>query len=263
MGAIAISPSTRGIVYAGGWSSNYNSNSRSSPGGVYKTTNGAAVWAPANSGLANSFVHSVTIDPVNPDILYAGLSSYVSPSTTNFGVSRSLDGGASWGLASEGLLDPYSAKTSPVYDVVVDPTNSSRVYAAGVGGVFRSLDGGDSWDLFGTGISPTQNGVEIAIDPATPSTLYLATSNGYGLYRSTGAGGVWSPIGSAYTFALDPASPNVLYGAEIGGIVRSSDGGDTWSTPVPVCYNVYALAVAAEFLRRLRRLLPGRSLEVY
>jgi Leucine-rich repeat (LRR) protein len=248
VGAIAIDPANPSTAYAGGWSSNYKLNSRSSPGGVYKTINGASSWALANSGLTNSFVHSVTVSPANPNTLYAGLSSYVSPSTTNFGVSRSFDGGATWSLASEGLLDPYNNWTSPIYDIAVDPTNPDRLYAAGAGGVFKSFDGGDNWEPSDTGIGFNQYGVDIAINPASPSTLYLATSNGYGLYRSTDYGANWSLVRSAFAFAMDQASPTVLYAADPSGlgVSKSSDGGDSWGSPVPVCYSLNGLAVAAD-----------------
>jgi photosystem II stability/assembly factor-like uncharacterized protein len=248
VGAITIDPANPNTVYAGGWSSNYKSNSRSSPGGVYKTINGASNWALANNGLNNSFVHSVTVSPANPNTLYAGLSSYVSPSTTNFGVSRSVDGGATWSLASDGLLDPITQRTSPIYDIVVDPTNPSRLYAAGAGGVFKSFDGGNNWEPSDTGIGSFQVGVDIAVNPASPSTLYLVTTNGFGLYRSTDYGANWSLVRSAYAFAMDPASPNVIYAAETSGlgVSRSTDGGDTWGSPVPACSSLNVLAVAAD-----------------
>jgi len=248
VGAIAIDPASPSTVYAGGWSSNYKVNSRSSPGGVYKTINGASSWALANNGLNNSFVQSVTVNPANPNVLYAGLSDFASVSTTNVGVSRSFDGGATWSLASDGLLDPFTQRTSPIYDIVVDPTNPSRLYAAGAGGVFKSFDGGDNWEPSDTGIDGNRYGFDIAINLVSPSTLYLATTNGYGLYRSTDYGANWSLVRSAYAFAMDPASPNVLYAAETSGlgVSKSTDGGDTWGSPVPACSSLNVLAVAAD-----------------
>jgi len=42
-------------------------------GGVYKSTDGAASWSPANSGIPDSvFIGSLAIDPQDPNTLYAG-----------------------------------------------------------------------------------------------------------------------------------------------------------------------------------------------
>lgn len=87
----------------------------------------------------------------------------------------------------------------------------------------------------------------VAIDPANPSVLYLGTAQG-GVWKSSNGGGAWAPlsddqpslaIGSIF---LDPSSPGTIYvGTGEGhlsgisyagrGLLRSADGGATWSRP--------------------------------
>ncbi len=78
--------------------------------------------------------------------------------------------------------------------------------------------------------------VALAIDPATPSTLYAATVAGSGgVYKSTDGGARWKgvntglPGASVYALAIDPAAPSTVYcGTDGGGVYKTSDGGDHW-----------------------------------
>ena len=84
----------------------------------------------------------------------------------------------------------------------------------------------------------------IVTDPANPSTIYVAFSGG-GVWKSTDSGAFWQAktetLGSLSVGALemDPNDANTLYlglgdpfdGTGIG-MVKSTDGGDTWSDPV-------------------------------
>ena len=58
--------------------------------------------------------------------------------------------------------------------------------------------------------------VALAIDPATPSTLYAGTDGG-GVFKSTNGGAAWSAVNIGLTntyvdaLAIDPATPSTLY----------------------------------------------------
>ena len=85
----------------------------------------------------------------------------------------------------------------------------------------------------------TSNGPEggiyaLAIDPATPTTLYAGT--GGGVFKSTNGGGNWSAVNTGltntnvYALAIDPATPTTLYaGTHDGGVFKSTNGGGNWS----------------------------------
>src|SRR5207247_5862567 len=80
--------------------------------------------------------------------------------------------------------------------------------------------------------------------PTDPNILYVAFSGG-GVWKTVNGGATWTPLTEAVgslsvgSLAMDPSNPNVLYlglgdpfdGTGIG-LVKSIDGGNTWSSPV-------------------------------
>jgi hypothetical protein len=114
-------------------------------------------------------------------------------------------------------------------------------------GVLRSSDAGATWEQIGLeGLTVKALG----IDPQHPQTIYAGTKPAH-LYISHDGGGSWrksqgfrripgrwwwfSPAESpfkAYVHAISvsPEDPSViLAGMEFGAVVRSEDGGETWS----------------------------------
>jgi photosystem II stability/assembly factor-like uncharacterized protein len=85
----------------------------------------------------------------------------------------------------------------------------------------------------------TSNGPEggsistLAINPATPTTLYAGTDGG--VFKSTNDGGTWSAAntGLANTYiqalAIDPTTPTTLYVGTNSSVFKSTNGGGTWS----------------------------------
>ena len=63
-------------------------------GGVRKSDNGGAGWTAVNSGLTNTYIRVLAIDPKTPTTLYAG---------TYEGVFKSSNGGNSWNAVNTGL----------------------------------------------------------------------------------------------------------------------------------------------------------------
>ena len=131
----------------------------------------------------------------------------------------------------------------------VDPLNPNVVYAGTQGqGVFRSEDGGRSWRPAGL------QGVivkSLAASRHQPGVVYAGTKRPPLVYRSHDSGAQWeeltsfrrvrgrwlwvSPAEPPYTayviaLAISPSDPNVvLAGVELGAVVRSADGGQSWS----------------------------------
>ncbi len=204
--AVVVDPFDPEVIYAGTFG-----------GGVFKTRNHGRTWITINKGLGNLFVSALVIDPANPSKLFAGTQS---------GVFRSLDGGASWRLS----LGPAGL---PVSAMAISPTNASYVYAGvaarGIGEVFSSIDGGNTWRP-GVG-ADLVNG--IAVDPVTPTTVYVAMN--FGLFKSTDGGLTFTfyrVIDSPFltnTFAIDPTTPSTVYAGSDGGFLKSTDGGLTWT----------------------------------
>ncbi len=131
----------------------------------------------------------------------------------------------------------------------VDPLDPQVVYAGTQGqGVFRSADGGRSWRPAGL---PGVIVKALAASPHEPGVIYAGTKSPPLIYRTHDGGLHWeelrgfrsvrgrwwwvSPAEPPFTayvlaLALSPGDPNVvLAGVELGAVVRSADGGRTWS----------------------------------
>jgi hypothetical protein len=191
--------------------------------GVYKTTNGGSSWNLSNSGLTDTNVRSIVIDPSNPTTLYVGNGG---------GVFKSVNGGSSWNAVNIGLTN------LSVSALTLDPNNPATLYAGTGAGIAKSVDAGASWNMFGG--SPT-SAATIVIDPGNPSTLYatqlaspLSTS---GIFKSINGGANWSlsntglNSNAVQALVIDPANPQILYagGFLAGGVFKSTNGGGSWS----------------------------------
>jgi photosystem II stability/assembly factor-like uncharacterized protein len=104
-------------------------------------------------------------------------------------------------------LGPANA-TGRTRTLEFDPRNPDVMYAGGVsGGVWKSTDAGASWQPVSDDAVNLNIGA-LAIDPARPDTIYAGTGE---LYRASGM--PWSPMAGS-------------------GILRSDDGGHSWSALV-------------------------------
>lgn len=100
------------------------------------TSTGATVWATSQpSGTAGAFVSWLAFDRVNENVVYATYSTFGVPH-----VWKSIDGGATWtSIDGTGVA---RIPDVPVHTLVVDPTNSARLFVGTDVGVFNSDDGG-------------------------------------------------------------------------------------------------------------------------
>ena len=64
--------------------------------------------------------------------------------------------------------------------------------------MFKSTNGGGNWSAVNTGLTSYLMLCALAIDPATPTTLYAGTWDG-GVFKSTNGGGNWSAVNTGLT----------------------------------------------------------------
>jgi photosystem II stability/assembly factor-like uncharacterized protein len=146
-------------------------------------------------------------------------------------------GESEWQSLNKGL--PSKAE---VRAIAIHPTNPQIVYVGTQEGPYRSSDGGDHWERLNF---PDRDLVvwSILFHPRNPQTLYLGTAP-IAIYRSDNGGETWqrlpitTPAGMVemgfpcriIRLAIDPSKPDEIYaGIEVGGVIRSLDGGNTWS----------------------------------
>ncbi len=121
---LAIDPRDENVVYAGVYSDG------STPGGMFKSTDGGVTWIEKNNGLSleDRQVNTLFINPERPDELLLGLFDGPIP------LFRTTDGGASWNRYDAGIPTP-----SGIHSIAIDTANE-RYYAgvghAGAAGIF-------------------------------------------------------------------------------------------------------------------------------
>jgi photosystem II stability/assembly factor-like uncharacterized protein len=125
--------------------------------------------------------------------------------------------------------------------VAAQPGAAGVVYVGTQRGPYRSSDAGNRWSALE--LPGTERLVwSILLDPTDARTIYVGTQ-GTTIYRSRDDGSTWQeltppePKGMVkmsfpcrvIRLALDPTRPGRIYaGLEVGGVMRSDDGGDSW-----------------------------------
>ena len=224
--AIAVHPQNPEIVFIGTQRGLYRSQDRGDHWARMDMPDGRIVW-------------SIRFHPGDPSIVYLG--------TEGCEVYRSEDGGESFQYqGSIDISDAYQMSfATRILGLAIETANPQHMYAAmEVGGAARSHDGGKSWEVvngqFGGDVDLLDmHGVAVA--SAQSDAVFV--SNRVGVWRSRERGENWenlrferfSSIKYSRGVQVAPDDPNTLYacvgkdfGSAEGGIMRSTDLGDTW-----------------------------------
>ncbi|MBS1791450.1 MAG: hypothetical protein JST85_27305 [Acidobacteria bacterium] len=138
--------------------------------------------------------------------------------------------------------------------LIINPDDPNIMYAAGVsGGVWKSVNAGQTWtpiaDLIGN-ITVSA----LAFEPGNPNTIYVGTGEGVygseydgdlssgdfrgaGIFKTIDAGANWSRMDATKTvdfyfvndIVISSSNKSHIYAATQTGVMRSLDGGMTWS----------------------------------
>lgn len=168
-------------------------------GGIWKTTDKGQTWTLITTDLPNISISDLKFAPSDPNILYAGTG----------------EGG---------------------------PAGAHTLFQGN--GLIKSVDGGETWHV----LESTANNPEfqivnkIDIHPTDPDIVICANSNSSsfnsefnsGIYMTTDGGLTWekkySPSRWAQQVLFNPQNPDIILATINGtGIVRSTDGGETWN----------------------------------
>jgi len=205
--------------------------------GIHISTDGGQTWLPSNEGITARTGESgdlipafcLTIDPNNPDVVWAGMQDVGQ-------IYRSTDGGRTWLQRDKGIDEGQGLSFR---GITVEPEDSNVVYAAGEisswvwagkevrgffdltkGVVYKSTDGGGHWLAIWRGDNLARY---VWIDPRDVDTLYVST----GIFDRDAANS--NPVSWR--------QGNPLPGGV--GIVKSTDGGATWTAINEGLENLY------------------------
>ena len=204
-------------------------------------------WAPGAGGMC---LHTIVLDPLNPDRIFCAISAA--------GAFRTNDAGKTWhpinqGLRSEQIPNPTAEVGHCVHHIEIHPANPNTLYMQKHWDVMRSDDGGDTWREV-SGNLPSDFGFPIAVNSHDPETIYvvpiLSDSLHYPpdgklrVYRSRTGGEKWEALTEGLpqqhcyvnvlrdAMAVDTGEPcGVYFGTTGGQVYASNDSGDSW-TPV-------------------------------
>jgi photosystem II stability/assembly factor-like uncharacterized protein len=170
--------------------------------------------------------------------VYAGVGHWTSTHDTHpGGLLRKAVDDDRWQSLNNGLPAGVEVRA-----LAIHPQYPQVVYAGTQDGPYRSMDGGDHWQKLNFP-DPGMVVWSFLFHPQNPQILYLGTAPA-AIYRSDNGGERWQRLSiiessgavnmgfpiRVIRLAADPNQPEEIYaGLEVGGVIRSLDGGKTWS----------------------------------
>ncbi|KXK27988.1 MAG: glycosyl hydrolase [Bacteroidetes bacterium OLB12] len=250
VGAVAVSESDPNVVYVGMGEHAVRGVMTHHGDGVYKSTDAGKTWA--KLGLdATQHISRIAIHPKDPNIVYVAAQGALYSHTSERGVYKSTDGGATWKKIL--FVDD---KTGCV-ELSMDMNNPRVLYAAmneygrlpwkvisgGEGsGLYKSTDEGATWKKIHTGLPKELGKMAVSVSRANSNKVYLLLESDSnkelgGLFVSNNAGESWSRISDDHRLIqrawyyievfADPKNENTVYVLSAPAL-RSEDGGKTW-----------------------------------
>ena len=214
--SIRVNPSHPELIFASACS------------GIYRSNTAGDSWVKLQ-GIPGTHrrTHVISEDPGAPEVIYAG---------TTLGLFKSPDTGKTWRhLTSE-----------QVNWMVFDPGDPRTLYlATEYAGILKSTDAGETFGSANSGF------VNHRLTQITGIGTHVYASSGYegrfgGVFASNDAGLSWVLRANEdalsgrnlNSLAVAPSNPDLLFGASEEGVIKSMDGGKTWtrlvSQPRPV-----------------------------
>ena len=244
---------------------------------IFKTTNGGQtwqelpalraakghLWQPGAGGMA---VHTILLNPKNPDRIYVAISAG--------GAFRTDDGGKSWKPINRGLKSPFELPDPDaevghcVHRIAIHPSKPDVVFMQKHWDVMRTDNAGDLWHEVSDNL-PTDFGFPIDVHAHEPETIFVVPIKSDAehfpldgklrVYRSRTGGGNWEALTNGLpqrdcyvnvlrdAMSVDSLEPCGIYFGTTGGqVYGSADGGNSWKAIVhdlPAVYSVEAQAL--------------------
>lgn len=244
------------------------------PGGLFRSDDGGDSWRLVESlwhhpsrkrwfggGADYPGIHSILVDPRNPDVLRVGVSCG--------GVWTSDDAGSTWRCTADGMRAAYMPPDQAGDPEIQDPhlvvqcrSAPDRLWAQHHNGIFVSDDGATSWREV-HGVKPSAFGFAVAVHPDDGDTAWFVpgikdeqripvggrlvvtrTRDGGNTFEALGVG---LPQEHAYdivlrhALAIDDRGQCLAMGSSTGGLWISLDQGERWHTVSNTLPPIYAV----------------------
>jgi len=213
--------------------------SLSLPYGLKYTGFSGAGWSCSNSGqtITCSFSNGIQIGDLDTGVnitaqVTSSVAQYLSTASLHYAADTNPENNA---LTDHMVMENWVAGglgAENVLALVVQPTDAQVMYAGTARGIFKSTDRGVNWVMSAIGQEVRVR--SIAIDPVTPSTLYIGTE-GQGVSKSTDGGESWKKTNtgltnlSVFALVMDPKDTQVLYAGTGAGVFKTGNAGNGWS----------------------------------
>ncbi|MCF2856051.1 rhombosortase-dependent cadherin domain-containing protein [Pseudoalteromonas sp. SMS1] len=232
---LIIHPTNHDVMYTAGVA-----------GGVWKTTDAGASWQPLSDLATNLAVTTLTFDPNNADIIYAGTGEgfFNFDALRGDGIFKSSDAGMTWEQISS---TASNGDFQYVNKIAFSKNDANILYAATRTGVQKSMDSGSTWStvFVPEGASVGCTDLSVLSESSVDVLLTACGSfNAGGVHRSTDAGATWTPViadatQGRTTIAVAPSDNNIIYALAanrnshaMDAVYKSTDMGATWNTTV-------------------------------
>jgi photosystem II stability/assembly factor-like uncharacterized protein len=242
IGGMDIDPINENRVFVAALGHPYGPNTER---GVYRTLDGGKTWEKVLYKDENTGAAQVTIDPKNPNIIYADLwagrqgpwenGQWNGPES---GLFKSTDGGNTWKKLTQGL--PTTQQGLGRIGFAIAPSDPNRLYATvespRFGGIYRSDDAGESWKLLTNDnrfFGRSSDFAELKVDPKNADIVYSANVV---TWKSIDGGKTWNafrgaPGGDDYhRIWINPNNPDIILLAVDQGAIITVNGGETFSS---------------------------------
>ncbi len=193
---------------------------------VFRTLDAGRTWQIIYlEAIPKVIINNVTVDPLNPQRIYLGLS--------DGRLIRSEDDGFSWATINN--------FKDQIREVLVNAYDTQRIYVStSQKGIFRSDNRGLDWISLSEslkGYSGAQKIAKIIFQSYEPEVLISA--NDYGLLRTNDSGETWTEYKlltdhgkvKIISFAVYMPDPNIIYYVALDKnvVFQSIDGGLNWT----------------------------------